>query len=138
MNDDEKEIQEQIDIELLRYKEIMEQIEAREASIRKQMKNLEDLVNSYFSAIKIIQPKMDSWRNSRREKVREMAEKLRQKWSSTQNAAKYDPSIEQEERLHQAVVKIQFKKHADLQAFKKKRQILIQNEINKLKKIGQI
>ena len=134
MTENEKELslQEQIDFELSRYEELSKGIAELEEDIGKKMRTYEDLLNSYLNAIKIIQPKMDSWRNPGREKIRKMCARLRQKWTDTRTAVRSDPALDQDEQIFMAVLRIHYKKPSEQQAFQRKRQRLIQQEIAKL------
>lgn len=126
------EFQAQIDAELTRYEELTTAIEQSEKEVARMMRNYEDILNSYLSAVQIVQPKMDSWRTPRREKLAKMCAKLRQKWTDLKTAVRTDPTLDQDEQLFQAVIRIHYKKTAEQQAFQKKRQRLIMQEIEKL------
>lgn len=130
--EDPSELQAQIDTELTRYEELTTSIEQSEKEVARLMRNYEDLLNSYMSAVQIVQPKMDSWRTPRREKVAKLCTKLRQKWADVKTAVRSDPVLDQDEQLFQAVIRIHYKKPAEQQAFQKKRQRLILQEIEKL------
>lgn len=131
-NSPELSLQEEIDKELSRYESLTKQILELEEDVSKKMRTYEDILNSYLNAIKIIQPKMDSWRTPRREKVSKMCSKLSQKWSDTRSAVNSDPSLNQDEQIFLAVLRIHYKKPAEQQAFQKKRQKLIFAEIAKM------
>ena len=132
MSADDSSLPDQIDAELSKYEELSKSIEELEENIGRQMRNYEDILNSYLNALKIIQPKMDSWRNPRREKVRKICARLRQKWSDTRSAVRADPSLDQDEQIFSAVLRIHYKRPNEQQAFQRKRQKLIQQEIAKL------
>lgn len=133
-NESEKELtlQEQIDFELSRYEELSKGIEELEEDISRKMRTYEDILNSYLKAIKIIQPKMESWRNPRREKIKKMCGRLRQKWTDARTAVRSDPALDQDEQIFMAVLRIHYKKPSEQQAFQRKRLKLIQQEIAKL------
>ena len=128
----DKELQKQIDIELSRYEELSIGIEQLEKDIARQLRSYEEILNSYLNAVQIIQPKMESWRAPRRDKVSKICARLRQKWADVKGAVRSDPSLEQDEQMFQAVLKIHYKKPNEQQAFQKKRQSLILGEVEKL------
>lgn len=128
----DRELQEEIDAELSRYEQLSIGIDQVEKSVARQLRNYEEILNSYLSAVQIIRPKMEVWRAERRDKLSKLCGRLRQKWSDAKSAVRADPSLDQEEQLFQAVLRIQYKKPSEQQAFQRKRQRLILKEIEKL------
>jgi tetrahydromethanopterin S-methyltransferase subunit B len=126
------ELQESIDRELTRYQQLTTDIEQLEKDVARQMRNYEEIVNSYLNALHIVQPKMDSWRAPRREKMAKLCSSLRHKWGDMRTPLRNDPALDQEEQLFMAVLRIQYKKTAEQQAFQRTRQKLIRDELDKI------
>lgn len=125
-------LQVQVDDELTRYEEFSVGIEELEHKIGRQLREYEDILNSYLNAVHIIQPKMDTWRAQRRQKLEKLCREISQKWGDERSAVRNDRQLEQDEQIFQAVLRIHYKKPAEQQAFRKERQRLIRKEIAKL------
>lgn len=118
-------MEEEIDAEIERYEQISADIDKVSADISESMQTYKELMNLYMFARISIEKKTNEWRVPRLEKWNSTNARFQSKWKSLQDLSQVDPELYNQERRYLALLKMYYKKQADLKAKLKSRETAI-------------